>query len=153
MKFDQILVRVNAELIPINDEIGKFNIDPTELKRLPDKQMELQITDEILNEVLNSLEKQLEENIFLCKFGIKGGSLCFIAAYFKATQMKTSTLSPAMIEAALTIIIDEINDKNTANDERYTVVKQSLFLVSYTDDDDANVTGVRMFQVKGKNTS
>jgi hypothetical protein len=108
---EDLIQRVNAELIPINAEMGKFNIDPAELKRLPDKQMELQITDEILNDVLNSLETQLEENIFLRKFGIKGGSLCFIAAYFKATEMKTSTLSPTMIEAALTIIINRINDK------------------------------------------
>lgn len=97
--------------------------------------------------MLQHLEKYLQEDTFLCKFGTKGGSSSFIAAYFKAIQMKTSSLSPAMIEAALTIIINRIND------ERFTVVKQSPFMISYTDDDESRTKGVRVFYVKAKNSS
>lgn len=91
---------------PITDELGKFNIDSAELTRLADKQTESQITDDILNDVLKNLEIYLKENIFLCKFRTTDGSLCFILAYFKDMQMKTSSLSPAIIEASLTIIIN-----------------------------------------------
>ncbi len=144
---EDLLRRIMLDLTPINDEVSKFNVDKAELTRLPDKQIESQITDEILNDVLKHLETYLKENIFLYKFGIIGNSMNFIAAYFKDTQMKASSLSPAMIEAALTIIINRIND------EQFVVVKQSPFTISFTDDDESNIAGVRVFQVKGKSTS
>jgi hypothetical protein len=96
--------------------------------------------------VLQHLEKYLQEDTFLCKFGTKGGSSSFIAAYFKVTQTKTSSLSPAMIEAALTIIINRIND------ERFIVVKQSPFMILYTDNDESRTKDVRIFHVKAKNS-
>jgi hypothetical protein len=136
-----------AEMLSIFVEIGPLQIDTAEYQRLPDKQIESQVTDEILTDVLQHLEKYLQEDTFLSKFGTKGGSSSFIAAYFKAIQMKTSSLSPAMIEAALTIIINRIND------ERFTVVKQSPFMISYTDDDESRTKGVRVFYVKAKNSS
>jgi hypothetical protein len=58
--------------------------------------------------------------------------------------MKTSSLSSAMIEAALTIIINRIND------EQYAVIKQLPFMISYTDEDESHMKGVRVFQVKKK---
>jgi hypothetical protein len=144
--------RGTAEMLPIYNETGLLQIDKTEYARLPDKQSESQINNEILNDVLQSLEKYLKEDTFLSKYGTNGGSVSFIAAYFKATQMKTSSLSPAIIEAALTIIIERINNENMTDDERFTVVKQSPFTISYTDDDESRKKGVRVFQVKGRNS-
>jgi hypothetical protein len=134
-------------MISIYIEIGLLNIDTTEYQRLPDKQTESQITDDILNEVLQSLTKYLQEDTFLCKFGAKGGSSSFTAAYFKATEMKTSPLSPAIIEAALTIITNRIND------EHFTTIKQSPFMITYTDDDESRTKGVRVFHIKAKSSS
>ena len=141
---DQCLRRLTTEMIPIYNEIGLLQIDKAEYERLPDKQTETQVNDEILNEVLISLEKYLKEDSFLYKFGIYGGSVSFIAAYFKGTQMKTSSLSSAMIEAALTTIINRIND------EQYAVIQQLPFMISYTDEDESRMKGVRVFQVKKK---
>jgi hypothetical protein len=124
-----------------------LSIDAVELKRLPDKQTESQINEDILNDVLKTLEHFLKENPFLCNFGARGGCMRFIAAYFQSTQMKASSLSPAIVEAALTIIINQMNKEHMT--ERYAAVKQSPFAISYTDNDDANITGVRVFQVKG----
>lgn len=142
-----------AEMLSIFVEIGPLQIDTAEYQRLPDKQIESQVTNEILTDVLQHLEKYLQEDTFLCKFGTKGGSSSFIAAYFKATQMKTSSLSPAMIEAALTIITNRINDENMTNDQRFITVKQSPFMITYTDDDESRTKGVRVFYVKAKNSS
>ncbi len=99
------------------------------------------------------LEKYLKEDSFLCKFGSKGGTVSFMAAYFKATQMKSSLLSPAMIEAVLTIIIERINNESMTDDEQYEVIKQIPFTLSYTDDDETRMKGVRVFKVKAKNAS
>jgi hypothetical protein len=150
---EDFLRRTNIdEILSIYTGIGALQIDMIEYERLPDKETESQINDEIFNDVLKSLENYLNEDLFLLKFGRNGGSASFIAAYFKATQMKSSSLSPAMIEAALTIIINKMNDETTDDDERYAVVKQSPFTISYTDDDESRVKGVRVFQVKGKNS-
>jgi hypothetical protein len=40
-----------------------------------------------------------------------------------------------------------------ANDERFIVVKQSPFMISYTDDDESRTKGVRVFHVKAKSSS
>ncbi len=84
---DQFIRRTTVEMIPVFIEIGALQIDTAEYERLPDKQIESQINDETLNEILKVLEKYLKEDSFLCKFGSKGGTVSFIAAYFKATQM------------------------------------------------------------------
>jgi hypothetical protein len=128
-----------------------LQIDTTEYERLPDKQTESQITDQILDDVLQNLEKYFKEDTFLCKFGTKGNTANFIAAYFKAAWMKTSSLSPAIIEAALTIISERLYDKNTTNDERFAVIKQSPFIISYVDEHKSQMKGVRVFQVKARN--
>jgi hypothetical protein len=44
-----------------------------------------------------------------------------------------------------------MNDEHTGDNERYAVVKQSPFTISYTDDDKLNMKGVRVFQVTAKN--
>ena len=144
---EDLLRRAAAELSAMADQLGTFQIDDNELKRLPDKQTESLINDDILNDVLNNLENYLKENDSLGKLGAKGGGICFVAAYFKSMQMKTSSLSTAIIEAVLTRIINQIND-----DDRYARLKQLPFTISYTDDDESNVAGIRMFQVKGNKT-
>jgi hypothetical protein len=58
-----------------------------------------------------------------------------------------------MIEAALTIIIERINNESITNDEQYEVIKQIPFTLSYTDDDETRMKGVRVFKVKAKNAS
>ena len=150
---DQSASETLAEMISIIVETGPVQIDAAEYERLPDKETESQVTDEMLNDVLQHLEKYLQEDTFLCKFGTKRCSVSFIAAYFKATQMKTTSLSAAMIEAALTMIINRINDENATDDGRFAAVKQSALMISYTDDDESRMKGVRVFRVGGKNSS
>jgi hypothetical protein len=143
--------RTVAEMIARNAANGTLSFDKAEFERLPNKETESQIDDKILNDVLQILENYLGKDDFLYKFGTKCGGVGFIAAQFKNTQMKTSSLSPAMIEAALTIIIKQMNDEHTGDNERYAVVKQSPFTISYTDNDEFNMKGVRVFRVKAKN--
>lgn len=150
---EHFLRRIATEMLPILMEIGSLQIDQTEYERLPDKQTESQVNDEILNDVIQNLEKYLKEDTFLCKFGTNGGSISFIAAYFKTTQMKTSSLSSVIIEAALTIIIDRMNNENMTDNEQFAVLKQSPFTISYTDNDGRRMRGVRVFLIKQKNTS
>jgi hypothetical protein len=140
------ILRVPTEMMSIYNETGPLEIDKAEYERLPDKQTELQINDEILNDVLKSLEKYLKEDTFLCKFGSQGGCANFIAAYFKATQMKTSSLSPAIIEAALTIIINRMNDKNAAANDQYAAIRKLPFKISYIDEHKSQMKGVRVFE-------
>jgi hypothetical protein len=148
---EDFLRRTRAEMIAHNAANGTLPFDKAEFERLPNKEPESQIDEEILNDVLQVLENYLGKDDFLHKFGTKCGGVSFIAAQFKNNQMKTSSLSPAMIEAALTIIIKQMNDEHTGDNERYAVVKQSPFTISYTDDDKLNMKGVRVFQVTAKN--
>jgi hypothetical protein len=145
------LCRAPTEMVSIYDETGLLEIDKAEYERLPDKQTESQINDEILHDVLRNLEIYLKEDTFLCKFGNQGGCACFIAAYFKATQMKTSSLSPAVIEAALTIIIHRMNDENATDYDQYAVIRQSPSKISYIDDHKSQMKGVRVFEAKARN--
>ena len=59
--------------------------------------------------------------------------------------MKTSFLSPAIIEAALTIVIRKIDE--------YPALKELPLILSYTDDSDSLPTGVREFIVAPKKDS
>ena len=145
------LRRAPTEMMSIYNEIGPLETDKAEYERLPDKQTESQINDKILNDVLKNLEKYLKEDTFLHKFGNQGGCASFIAAYFKATQMKTSSLSPAVIEAALTIIIHRMNDENATGNDQYEIIRQSPFKISYTDNHKSQMNGVRVFEAKARN--
>ena len=145
------IVRVPNELLSIYNETGTLEIDKAEYERLPDKQTESQINDEIQNDVLQSLEKYLKEDTFLCKFGNEDGCANFIAAYFKATQMKTSSLSPAIIEAALTIIINRMNEKDTAANDQYAAILKLPYKISYIDDHKSQMKGVRVFEANARN--
>ena len=102
---------------------------------------------------MKNLIKYLNEDKFLTGIGTSCVAIRFIAAQFKNIHMKTSSLSPAIIKAALTIIINRINDRNTTYDERYAALKRSPFIISYTDDSICHKKGVRVFQVEPKNSS
>ncbi|UJR11604.1 hypothetical protein I4U23_015786 [Adineta vaga] len=143
---EDLLRRALTDLDNISNDLGTFNIEDTELKRLPDQETESLVTADILNDVLNNLETFLRENIALNKLQIRGGGICFIAACFKSIQMKTSSISASIIEAALSKIINQMNN----NADQYTQLKQLPFKISYHDDDDSNIAGVRMFQIIGK---
>ncbi len=108
---------------------------------MPEKRTETQITEKILNEVLAALIKHLNEyerNQF--KTGCKKAT--FIAAAFRHERMKTSFLSPSMIEAALTIITRKIDE--------YPSLKELPLVLSYTDDSNSLPEGVREFIVTTK---
>ena len=96
---DAFLRRRATEMTIINNEIGELQIDKAEYERLPDKQTESLITDDVLNDVLKAVEKYLKEDSILCNFGMPGNYASFIAAFFKNAQMKTSSLPSAMVEA------------------------------------------------------
>ncbi|UJR16029.1 hypothetical protein I4U23_002943 [Adineta vaga] len=134
-----------------NTANGTLGFDEAEFDRLPNKQTELQITDEILNDVARVLENYLENDEFLSRIR-HNAKTNIIAAQFKDTQMKTSLLSPAIIEAALTIIIKQINDEHTINNERYVKIKQLPFIISYKDVDNElfYTEGIRLFHVERK---
>ncbi len=137
--------RANAKKVAFKAKYNTLSFDKAEFERLPDKQTELQVTDEILKEVAKHLEKHITFS-FICE----SEKAQFIAAQFKNVQMKTSSLSAAVIEAALTIIIDRLNDKNSPNDKLYTALKKTPMLFSYTHDSMFYMKGVRVFQMERK---
>ncbi len=66
----------------------------------------------------------------------------FLAAAFKSGRMKTSLLSSAVVEAALTMIIHRIDE--------YDSLKELPLLLSYTDDSNSFSKRVREFSVTAK---
>jgi hypothetical protein len=141
--------RMIAKIIISNAKHGILHFDENKFERLPYKQIELQITDKILKNVLIHLEK----HIILHRMGEGNAALIsvqFTAAQFKNIQMKTSSLPVAIIEAALTMIIDRLNDENLANDEPYVALKQVPVSFSYTHNSQLYAKGVRVFKMKKK---
>jgi hypothetical protein len=138
---------MTAEIITFNAKHGTLHFNKDEFERLPDQQTELQVTDKILKDVMIHLEKYIIFNR-MNESNASLNSLQFIAAQFKSVQMKNSPLTPAVIEAALTIIIDRLND--TANDELYTALKQAPVSFSYTHDSHLYAKGVRVFEMRKK---
>ncbi len=139
--------RIIAEMIAYNAAHGTLAFDKAEFERLPEKQTESQVEDEIFKNVLKVLENYFKsDDLSFCR--TSSAEIHFIAAQFKNTQMKESPWSPAVIEAALTMIIDRMNNENTSNDEQYVELKQSQLAISYTDNSDRYVKGVRVFTVK-----
>jgi hypothetical protein len=141
---DQCRRRALAEMIEFNAEHGTLSIDKSEFTRLPHKETESLVNDQILNDVILKLK------IFLSKSPSESEEFNFIAAHFKHAQMKESSLSPAIIEAALTIIFDQINDEKFSTDEKYAPLKQLPYLFSYTHDHFFHQLGVRVFLVEAK---
>ena len=133
--------RKRAVIDAFNAECGLLPYNLSETKRVPDKKTETQITEKVLNEVLAALIKYLNEYA-RNQFEVDYEEATFIAAAFKQEQMKTSFLSPAMIEAALTIIVRKIAE--------YPALKELPLMLSYTDDSDSLPVGVREFIVAPK---
>jgi len=141
--------RMIAEIIIFNAKHGILHFDENKFERSPYEQIELQITDKILKNVLIHLEK----HIILHRMGESDAALIsvqFTAAQFKKIQIKTSSLPLAIIEAALTMIIDQMKNENVINDEQYAALKQSPSLLWYRDEDHFYTRGVRVFCIQSK---
>ncbi len=131
-----------AEVCTYNGEHGLLPFDLSELERKPRKQTESQVTEKILEEVAPLFLKDLIDQRHF-----RVGNECkeSIAVAFKMAQMNTSPLSPAIIEAALTMIIDRMNDPNTYQDVRYYAFRNMPFNIWYTHD-----YGIRIFRFQPK---
>jgi len=140
--------RMTAETITSTAKHQIFHRYKNEFERLPDKQTDLQITDEILKDISTHLEKYILNQIDESDAALL--SVQFIATEFKNVQMKSSSLSTVVIEEALTTIIDRLNDENTANDELYVALKQAPVSFSYTHDSQLYPTEVRVFEMREK---
>ncbi|CAF3077815.1 unnamed protein product [Rotaria socialis] len=142
---DQCRRRAMAEIIEFNAEHGTFPFDKFEFTRLPLKETESLVNDQILNDVILKLKTFLTKSP-----SSESEEFNFIAVEFKHAQMKETSLSPAIIEAALTIIFDQINNEKFSNDEKYASLKQFPYSFSYTHDHFFHQLGVRVFLVKTK---
>ncbi|CAF1038907.1 unnamed protein product [Adineta ricciae] len=130
------------EVCTYNPEHELFAFDLSELERKPEKVTESLVTDEMLKEIAGLLLKDLIDERHYT-----GDSECrvTIAIAFKLAQMNTSSLSPAMIEAALTILIDRVNDPDTYEDYLTRVMRISPFNIWYSDEH-----GIRIFRYQPK---
>ncbi|CAF1402968.1 unnamed protein product [Adineta steineri] len=137
--------RAITEMIACNAEHSTLSFFKSEFERLPNKQTESEVNDEILNEVSQNLENCVRVS------ALDTEEVNFIAAQFKNMCMKASPLLPAIIEAALTTIIDRIKDENSdADNEQFISLKQSAFIFSYTDESENYKKGVRVFEIRKK---
>ncbi|CAF1374929.1 unnamed protein product [Adineta ricciae] len=130
------------EVCTYNPEHELFAFDLSELERKPEKVTESLVTDEMLKEIAGLLLKDLIDERHYT-----GDSKCrvTIAIAFKLAQMNTSSLSPAMIEAALTILIDRVNDPDTYQDYLTIAMRMSPFNIWYSDEH-----GIRIFRYQPK---
>jgi len=147
---DECRHRAVATMCAYNAEHGTLRHDISEITRIPDKQTESQVTDEILNEVLNHLVKDIRDQCASPQNGFGSGWSEFLVVNFKLAHMETSPLSPAIIEAALTMIIDRLNSGDIPNDERYTELKQAPVQISYRDESMMYKKGVRVLVYKAE---
>jgi len=135
--------RKTAANITFNTQHATLYFDKNKFEHLPDKQTELEVTDEILKDVLTHLEKHVTLNAAFIPVE-------FIAAQFKNVQMETSPLSVTIIEAALKMIFDRLNDENMDNDELYIALKQAPVSFSYKYGSHLDTRGVRVFKMRKK---
>lgn len=133
--------RKRAVMDVFNAECGFFPYDLAETERIPETQTESQVNENILEEVLSHLTKYLNEYV-LRQFKAGCVRAIFLAAAFKNGRMSTSPLSPAVIEATLTIIIRQMNE--------YPSLTKLPLLLWYTDDSNTFPKGVREFSVTAK---
>ncbi|CAF0928797.1 unnamed protein product [Didymodactylos carnosus] len=130
------------QLIEMNAQNGTLQFDKNEFKRKADKQTETLVDDQILKDVYDAFEHWLRK--YLTFNG--DGYINFIAAQFKNTNMKQSMLTPAVIEAALTIIIDHLQDYPKL------IELNKKYQISYTDESKNYSVGIRVFQAESKTT-
>jgi hypothetical protein len=141
---DEIVRRMCHFLVNTNAASGSLAFDKSEFSRQPDDSKSMsQLTSEDLQQVANALYRSVTSGMNSMLLGSKGGQVEFIAAQFKNTNMRESQLEPKVIEAALTKIIDNLDE--------YPQLKAIKCGFSYTDDGSMMAAkGVRTFSIKGQ---
>ncbi|CAF3177333.1 unnamed protein product [Rotaria sp. Silwood2] len=135
---------VMQHTIESNIRTNSLQFDPREFYRRPDACTMKLLTPQILNEVEKELVKGLSEGLYRMVIN-NGASSSFNAAQFKNSNMKQSELSPATIEAALTHIVEHL-DQHT---NLITALGEGK--IGYHDKGAMlNDMGVRMFVIKGQ---
>jgi hypothetical protein len=128
----------------MNAQSGTLQFDVSEFTRLPVKETEYLITPAILGEVYNCLYNELSTDSRMAKMTRLATETQSIAAQIKNSipELKQNTsLTPILIEAALTIIIDK-------QDQYYHKLTSKLgFEISYTDCSSFHQKGVRVFKI------
>ena len=130
--------------IASNAARGTLAFDKSEFSRLPaDPKTMSQITSEDVQKVADALHRSLTIGFYSMVIRESGPSAEFIAAQFKNTNMRESKLEPKVIEAALTKIIDNLDE--------YPQLKAIKCTLSYNDDGSGMAAkGVRTFCIKGR---
>lgn len=133
------------EMAQMNAQSGSLQFDVSEFTRLPVKETEYLITPAILGEVYNCLYNELSSDSRMATMARLATFTQYIAAQIKNSipELKQNTLlTPILIEAALTIIIDK-------QDEYYHNLTSKLgFEISYTDCSSFHQQGVRVFKTR-----
>jgi len=130
--------------INANAASGSLAFDKSEFSRLPDDSKTMsQLKPEDLQQVADALHHSLTTGLNAMMVGSKGGSSQFIAAQFKNMNMRESQLEPKIIEAALTKIIDNL--------DQYPQLKAIKCNLSYNDNGSMmTAKGVRTFRLEGR---
>jgi hypothetical protein len=136
--------RFHQLLIDHNAASGTLAFDKSEFSRLPDDSNTLsQLTSEDLQQVAGALHHSLTIGMNRMMVGKNGSSVQFIAAQFKNANMRGSQLEPKVIEAALTKIIDNL--------DQYPQLKAIKCNLSYNNDGSMMAAkGVRTFCIEGR---
>ncbi|CAF1032150.1 unnamed protein product [Rotaria sordida] len=137
--------RFILEMAQFNAQRGTLQFDVSEFTRLPLKATEYLVTPAILNEVYKCLYNELSKNGLMAQIARLAMESQYIAAQIKNSiqKLKQNTLlTPMLIEAALTIIIDR-------QDKYCQKLKDKLgFEIFYTDCSNFHQNGVRVFKIK-----
>ena len=137
---DPMMRAMSQYMTETNIRNKSIQFDPREFYRRPDMQTMKLLTPQILNEIEQALVKDLSNHSML----LSGGSSSFNAAQFKNMNMKQSQLSPAIIEAALTYIIENLDKHPNV----VAALKEAK--IGYHDKGAMlNDMGVRMFVIQG----
>ncbi|CAF1024405.1 unnamed protein product [Rotaria sordida] len=137
--------RFILEMAQFNAQRGTLQFDVSEFTRLPLKATAYLVTPAILNEVYKCLYNELSKNGLMAQIARLAMESQYIAAQIKNSiqKLKQNTLlTPMLIEAALTIIIDR-------QDKYCQKLKDKLrFEIFYTDCSNFHQNGVRVFKIK-----
>ncbi|CAF3071454.1 unnamed protein product [Rotaria sp. Silwood2] len=137
--------RFTLEIAQFNAQRGILQFDVSEFTRLPLKATEYLVTPAILNKVYNCLYNELSKNGLMARIARLAIESQFIAAQIKNSILElkqNSILTPMLIEAVLTIIIDR-------EDKYCQKLKDELgFEIFYTDCSKFHQNGVRVFKIR-----
>jgi len=110
---------------------------------LPDPRSAAQVTAEDVQQVAEALHSKLTTGMSAMMVGRSGSSEQFIAAQFKNANMRGSNLEPKLIEAALTKIIDDL--------DQFPKLEEIKCTLSYHHDGSMMAPkGVRTFRIAGR---